>query len=171
MNWKETAKRSIIGDKTILKSIKPAEETLKQWKEEDLKWENYWIKPKKFSIAGKDKVDRVTISNTKVLPAKLKLAISKLYRENPDLKSEDMIEHLGEEEQLLLFESQADNFNNEDMIKAILTEGLAETNLVSKDESLEQFIEEVVEYNNIATEIMEIIRDFNVPLAKEKPKT
>jgi len=170
MNWKNTARKSIIGEKIIMKSIVPDEDTLKKWEQDGRKWTEYYIKPKKYSVAGKDRVDTVTMKNSKTLPAVIKAKIAKIVQDNPDIEDKDIMKHLSEEEQIMIFDNQVDNFENTEMIKTVILEGLAETNLIDGEETIEEFAESVLEFQDIATEIIESVRDHNNPLEKGKSK-
>ena len=170
MNWKQTARKDVIGDKVVLKSIKPEEKTLKAWEEVDRNWKEYFIKPKRYSISGKDKVDAITMSNTKSLPGKVMTSMVKITKENPGIKDKDLFSYLSEEEQALVIDSQLEKFENTEMIKTIIIQGLSETNLIEGQETLEDFADEVLEFQAIATEIVEIIRAYNLPLESKKSK-
>ena len=173
MDWKEAARKSILGEKKNLESIIPDEETLNFWKENDRSWKAYFFQPKKYSVEGKDRVDSVTMKNTQSLPGKLKVSIQKIMKEHEndkDFQDKDILDYLSDEERVELFDSQIESYENAAMMKEIIIEGYGETNLLNKEESIEEFAEEVLAFQNIAQEIVKIITDHNRPLSEEKPK-
>lgn len=167
MNWKKIARKSIVGERVNLEKITPDDETLKDWKEQEKPWNSFWAEPKKYSIEGKDKIDTITLQTTTQLPPKIKLRISKLMKENPEYKEKDLMDLLSDEEQLELMDAQITG-KNKDLIQATIEEGLYRTNMITDKESIKDFAEQVMEFEEIALELVEIIRNHNRPLPKEK---
>jgi hypothetical protein len=169
--WKDAAKKSILGPEIALVEIKPEEDVLKEWKEAGRSWVGYWVKPKKYSIKGKFKVDGLAMGAADSIPPSVSKKIAKIYADNPDLDTDDtaaILDLLDGDDLDAIITAQLKAEDNSSIVKAIIEEGLGETNLLGEGETVTDFADQVLEYSTVADEIVKIIRDYNRPLQERK---
>ena len=154
MNWKEDARRTIIGKKENLVSF-----------------EGYWVKAKKYSTQGKDEITEATRNIQKGIDKKVLMSAAKKYRSTgKDVVSEDeLFDLLTAEEIATMMDSST--VPTSELFKAKLKNGVYSHNFCegdietrSTEKDIKGFANDILEFEEIALEIIKIVEDFNRPL-------
>jgi|GEM_PF-2405229 len=151
----DAARRKILGERRELETLP-----------------GYWIRPRKFSTIGAAEVQAVSIKNTD-LPDDL---IEKLgaIGDNPEINELDKrtpLKFLSRADRIRVMQafshSAADSV---EVQRLALLHGIAEHNFYQNGENAthvdEDLVNELLDYQEVATEILSIINEFNRPLAK-----
>lgn len=152
MKWEELARRTIEGDKHELESLG-----------------GYWFKPKKYSCQGADEIKNATFKTGQGLSDEM------LKKLTPLIEGEESIEEimgkLPPADLTMLMNSQAvRNQDSAELVKVILKYGIGESNFDITDENRNDFLEKIIEYQDIAIEMLGVIRKHNRPLVKKTSK-
>ena len=150
MSWKDDARRLIIGEKKDLESF-----------------EGYWIKPRKFSIKAKDEIAAVQRKIQKGIDKK---SLASMMEKAKDVDGDDqrkVFEVLTSDELEAMVDMQ--NIESKDLVKIKLMHGIAEHNF--GNETVEKLSEDILDFESVAIEMLNIVEDFNRPLVEETPKT
>lgn len=141
-DWKEKARRTIEGDKIELKSLKDG-----------------WFQPRKYSIEGSEVIRSLTVKTGMSLSSEMLKKLAP-YIESDD-SPEEIMKKLPPADLEMLMKSQAvGGQSNKELVGAILTYGIGTNNLEG-----ENIVEDLLEYSEIAMEMIEGIRKHNRPLA------
>lgn len=158
-NWKDKASKLAVGESKELKTFP-----------------GYWIRPRKYTVAGQDAINEIQRKLQKGINKKALMSfVRKLEIEDVDKKDEqaltaEVLEHLTEEEIDTMMESS--QLPTADLMKAKLKAGIHSHNFSDKGESTETdvFVQDILDYPTIAEEILKIVEEFNRPLAGKKSK-
>lgn len=157
MGWQDDARRTVVSEKKYLTSLV-----------------GYWVKVRKWSISGKDEIDEAERELQKHIDRKALFEVSKRIKgiDPEQLKTMTMSElmpMLTSDEFFALTESQ--NTHSARVIEAKLKHGIEshnfcegdfETRSTSKD--IKGFAVQILEYPEIALEILGFVEEFNRPL-------
>ncbi len=164
MSWKDDARRTIIGQKKQLVSFS-----------------GYWIKPKKFSKAGEDAINEEIRRLQKGINRKALVTVTKKAEERGEalasMSEHEILELLTEEELEALMDG--DTAATYELCKVKLKYGLdshnfCEGDLDTRHSSIvdDSFVRDLLEYPEIAGEILGMIADHNRPLVEvSSPKS
>ena len=161
MAWKDSARRSLIGDQVVLVSTGGA----------------LWIRPKKLSIAALDEI--CDIRNKAVVASDRKKSMKqaiRLQEKHPGLFEGQGVEDLDTEERLEILElySSLRTGANHEVYRISIVHGVGEHNFVDEKGDLlgrgqtldSKTVDEILEWGDLATEIYKAIEGYNSPLAK-----
>ncbi|MCF7945446.1 MAG: hypothetical protein K9L24_01140 [Spirochaetia bacterium] len=158
MNWKQEAQRKIVGDKKELKTFP-----------------GYWIRPKKYSIAGQDAINAEQRRLQKGMNKKAIVSVAKRLKINADGREEediknDIMDSISDDELSALMDSQY--VPSAAYIKIRLKEGIESHNFCDAAESkdIDSLAEDILDYPEITEEMLQIVEDYNRPLAVKGSK-
>lgn len=145
MGWKDDARRLIIGEKVQLETF-----------------EGYWIRPKKWSIQAKDEINAVQRRIQKGIDKK---ALMSVYAKSKgkNYSEEELLEKISPEELGAFLDSNS--LEAKDFVEIKLKYGIAEHNF--EGAKVKDLAHDILEYEDIAIEMLKIVEDFNRPLAKK----
>jgi len=155
MSWKDVASRTVAGPKHTMSSIP-----------------GYWFKPRKFSVTAADDINAESMRSAGTVPTKIKTKMAKLMKENPDLDEGDLIAELTDEEIAELTDVQGRPAS--DLIRLRIKHGVAEHNYEGPDENgsevvksglTDEQVAEILQFPEVAKEMVEAIMRWNRPLA------
>lgn len=157
MGWKEDARRTIVSDKKMLKSFPEG-----------------WVKVKKFSVKGNDEINAALRKLQSVFDRKAIMSFAKKARDGADEKS--MLQEMTPEEMgMILDGNTAESY---DLIFAKIKNGVAMHNFCdgdietrSTEKDIQGFAKDILEYPDIANEIVSLIEDYNRPLVEKRSET
>ncbi len=164
MGWKDDARRTVVGGKKILTTFP-----------------GYWIKPRKFSKAGEDAINEEMRRLQKGVNRKALVSVTKKAEERGSelahMSEQEIMELLTAEELEALMDG--DTAATYDLCKARLTFGIdshnfCEGELDTRHSSVvdDSFVRDLLEYPEIAGEILGCIAEHNRPLAEtSSPKS
>jgi len=162
MNWKEDARRTIIGKKKDLVSFP-----------------GYWVKAKKYSTQGKDEITEATRNVQKGIDKKTLMSAAKKVRAKggrENITDDEIFDLLTAEEISTLMDSST--VAASELFKAKIKNGMESHNFCdgdietrSTDKDIKGFATEILEFEEIALEIIKIIEDFNRPLVQKTSLT
>jgi hypothetical protein len=158
MGWKEAAQRTIVGDKVELKTFP-----------------GYWIKPKKYSVSGKDAINEEQRKLQQSIDKKALASMIKKLDIDSDGKDEaqimsEVMDTLTDEELAAMMDSQY--VPSASYIKVRLNEGIHAHNFCDGPETqdVSSFAQDILDYPEIAEEILKVVEEYNRPLAKKSTK-
>jgi hypothetical protein len=158
MGWKDEAKRTVVGDKVELKTFP-----------------GYWIKPKKYSVAGKDAINEEQRKLQQGIDKKAMASVIKKLDIEADGKDEtqlmgEIMDKLTDDELAAMMDSQYVPSAN--YIKVRLREGIDSHNFCDAAEShdVKAFVDDILAYPEITEEILRIVEEHNRPLAGKSSK-
>jgi hypothetical protein len=155
MGWKDEARRTIVGDKKELGTFP-----------------GYWIRPRKYSIESLDEIRAIEKKQqsefTRRSMAKLAKKMSGIKDLTPEAAAEmsplDLMKNMDEEEVEALYEMMDSKHNFQaQILTAKLKGGVGEHNF--EGTKITELAKELIEYPDIAREVVEIIDEYNRPLA------
>lgn len=164
MSWKDDARRTIVGEKHDLTTF-----------------EGYWIKPKKFSKSAEDAINEQIRKLQKGVNRKALVSVTKKAEERGEelgsMSEAEVLELLTEEELAALMDG--DTAATFDLCRVKIRYGIDSHNFCDGDIDSrstqvvdDTFARDILEYPQIAGEIMGIIQEFNRPLPNKKsPKS
>jgi hypothetical protein len=157
MGWKNDARRLVIGERRELGTF-----------------EGYWIRPRKFSIQAKDEINAIQRRIQKSIDKKALISLMKKVKGSKEAdQSEEEIEKK-------LYESMTDDELNsmldaqgvetKDLIYTKILYGVAEHNFCDEEKSEDSKVlaADILDYEAIAQEIINVVEEFNRPLAPKK---
>ncbi len=151
MGWQDDARRTIVSEKHELETFP-----------------GYWVKVRKYSISAKDEIQAVLRKAQKSIDRKALMSL--MARREKGLTEEELRESLTAEEIGAMIDMQSGELS--ELCKIRIKHGLFEHNFcdegVSKE--TEKFAKDILEYNDIAEEIIGRIEAFNAPLAEKTSK-
>lgn len=150
MSWQEDARRTIISERHDLVSF-----------------EGFWIKAKKYSITAKDEINAAVREVQKGLDKRAILEVTKKARElglSGSTPSEaEIMDMLTPDQLSALIDSS--NVASSKVMETKLRNGIAEHSF--GDTPITQLAHDILEYPDIADEMLAFIEKFNRPLAKQ----
>ena len=153
MGWKDSARRLTTGGKIELKTLG-----------------GFWVIPKKYSIAGNDAIGAI---QRKMLKGVDKKSLSSLIHKRSEgfETPEAMVEAMEPEELMALFDSNS--LEKEESTRVKIVHGLYEYGYQDEDSSkdVKGFATEVLEFEDVALEVLSVIEKFNHPLANPTSST
>lgn len=163
MGWKDDARKTIISEKKELQTFP-----------------GYWVKVRKYSIQGRDEINAAMKRVQKDLDKKALYSLAKKVKERSGKESvtEDEVMSMLEPEEIAAFmDSNSTPVTELNMLK--LQHGIAAHNFVDGDRDVgtddskvvKRFAEEILEYADIAAEILRVVEEYNRPLAPKRSKT
>ena len=157
-NWKESARRKIVGDAEELKTFP-----------------GYWIKPKKYSVTGKDAINDEQRKLQQGIDRRSVASVVKKLKIKADGKTEDQLleevmDRLTDDELAAMIDSQF--VPSAAYIKIRLMEGIHSHNFCDAAESLDvkTLVNDILDYPEIAGEMLAIVERFNAPLARKSSR-
>jgi hypothetical protein len=157
MGWKNDARRLVIGERRELGTF-----------------EGYWIRPRKFSVQAKDEINAIQRRIQKSIDKKALISLMKKVKGSKEAdQSEEEIEKK-------LYESMTDDELNsmldaqgvetKDLIYTKILYGVAEHNFCDEEKSEDSKVlaADILDYEAIAQEIINVVEEFNRPLAPKK---
>lgn len=164
MGWKDDARRLVVSDKRELESITDSE------------GKKYWIKPRKWSVAAKDEINGVQRRLQKAIDKKALASLVQKSQTGDYETVEEMIEAMEPDEFAALLDTQ--NIESYDLAEVKLRNGISSHNFCdgdietrSTDKDIKGFVHDILEYEDIALEILKIVEDYNRPLAMKTSAT
>lgn len=158
MSWKQDAQRKIVGDKNELKTFP-----------------GYWIRPKKYSIAGQDAINAEQRKLQKGIDKKALVSVAKKLKIDADGREEaeimtEIMSNISDDELSALMDSQY--VPSAAYIKIRLQEGIDSHNFCDAAESkdVDSLAEDILDYPEIAEELLQIVEEYNRPLAVKGSK-
>ncbi len=153
-SWKDDARRLIVSEKKELKSFP-----------------GYWVKVKKYSIQGVDEIQEALREVQKGLDKKAIIELSKKYKQlglepGKALTEDVIIDSFTTEQIEVLINNNSLSISK--VLEVRIKHGVAEHNFCEEEstkEGMEVFAHDILEYSEIAKEIMGYIEEFNRPLA------
>ena len=157
-NWKQEAERKFVGDKVELETFP-----------------GYWIKPKKYSISGKDAISDEQRKLQQGIDKKAMASVIKKLHIDTEGKQEDVImsevmDQLTDAELSVMVDSQYVPSAN--YLKVRLREGIHSHNFCDAAESkdVEALANDILDYPEIADEMLQAVEGFNRPLAQKSSR-
>lgn len=157
MGWKEDARRSIIGKKKEL-----------------ISFPGYWVQARKYSTQGKDEIADATRAVQKGIDKKVLFSAAKKMKGKENLTEDQIFDMLSAEEISELVDSSSCAAT--ELFKAKIKNGLNAHNFCdgdietrSTEKDIKGFANDILEFEEVALEIIGIIEDFNRPLALATP--
>lgn len=149
MGWQDDARRLIVSEQKDLTTFP-----------------GFWIKAKKFSINAKDEINAATREVQKGLDKKAILEVTKKAREaglsGNAMTEEEIIDALTPEQLSALIDST--NISTAKVVEIKLRNGIEAHNF--EDTKVAQLAHDILEYPEIAQEMLKFVEEFNRPLAK-----
>jgi len=164
MGWQDDARKTIVSEKKMLTTM-----------------EGYWVKVRKFSIKGNDEIEETKKQAQKSLDKKALYEVAKAVKgiEPEKLKNmgtDEVIAILTPDQFSVLTESS--NMVIANTMEAKLKNGIDSHNFCegdidsrSTDKNIKEFAVQIMNYPEIAGEIVAFVEEFNRPLAKVTSKT
>lgn len=154
MGWKEDARRLVIGEKAELDTLP-----------------GYWVKPLKYSIQAKDEINAIQCKlqkgiNKKEL-ASLMQKLKDIRKGDESPKDEEILSQISEGELETLLNMQ--NTESKELTRIKILYGVAEHNFDGV--SVAELAEDILDYEEVALEILTIVEEFNRPLANKMSST
>lgn len=151
MGWKQDARRLVVGEKAELSTLP-----------------GYWVQPRKYSIQAKDEINAIQRKlqkgiNKKEL-ASLMQKVKDIRKDGEAPKDEDILAKISEGELETILDAQ--NAETKELTKVKILYGVAEHNFDGV--SVAELAEDILDYEEVALEILTIVETFNRPLAMEK---
>ena len=154
MGWKEDARRTIVSGRKDL-----------------ITFEGYWVKVRKYSINAKDEINTATREVQKGIDKKALMEVTKKIiaegHEGTTPTESEVIEMLTPEQLSALLESNSLAASN--VMETKLRNGIIEHSFGGT--SVADLAIGLLEYPDIANEILGYIEEFNRPLAKKTSQT
>ncbi|MFP4066219.1 MAG: hypothetical protein ACLFS5_01840 [Spirochaetaceae bacterium] len=171
MGWKSEARRTIVGPTHYLKTLPYA----------DTKELHYWFRPRKWSIEAADTIRAKEHELRKALGKEgLSLIthrkdilekIQDAHKRGENVTEADIIHLLSEEELAALITGTTPQ-DQAELIKLQLLHGVHDHNLDDEDgkviEISESEVGDFLEFPDVAGEMVEVIREWNRPLARRR---
>lgn len=161
MGWKEDARRTIVGEKIELKSFP-----------------GYFVVPRKYSVETQDKIREIQKQQQSDFNRRALAKIAKKMAGVGDaeklknMTTADIMTSLTDEEFESLYEiTEQKTGHGAKLMIAKIAGGIAEHTFGDPPIPVEQLAKEVIEYAEIAGEIVEIADGFNRPLASQQSGT
>lgn len=149
-SWKDNARRTTIGDEVKLESFPGG-----------------WVKVKKYSIQGKDEIAEATRAVQKDIDKTMLMSAAKKMKGKTGLTEDQIFDLLSAEEIGAMVDSTSVASSN--LFESKIKNGLHSYNFGDGDsKEVKIFAKDILEFEEIALEVIKIIEDFNRPLA---PKT
>lgn len=164
MGWQDDARRTVVSDKIFLESMK-----------------GYAIKVRKYSIRGKDEIDAAIREMQKGFDRKTIFAVARKVKgidpeKLKDMTTDDILETLSPDEFAALTDANA--VANAKVVELQIRHGLDGHNFCDgpedtrwTDKDIKGFASQIIDYPQVAGEILFHIEEFNRPLAPETSKT
>ncbi len=162
MSWKEDARRTIVSEKKDLVSFP-----------------GYWVKPKKYSVKGRDEINEAERKVQKNIDKKALMKFARRLKdkdEYKDLSEEQILEKIPDDELIVMMDLRMTEVFavNEAKIKHGIAchnfcDGDIDTRSTEKD--IQGFARDILEFEDIAVEIIGYIEEFNRPLAVQSSLT
>lgn len=164
MGWQDDARRTVVSDKRNLTTMP-----------------GYWVKVRKWSITGKDEIDEATKEAQKSLDRKALFEIGKTIKGLDAEKVEamtvdELLPLLTTDQFAALMDSQSTQSAR--LIEVKLKNGIDSHNFCegdidtrSTDKDIKGFAHQILEYPEIAEEILVFVEAFNRPLARATSST
>ena len=150
MSWQDDARRTIVSDKKELSTF-----------------DGYWVKVKKYSINAKDEINAATREVQKGMDKKALIEVAKKAREmglaGEVVSENDIMDMLTPEQMSALLDSTS--VASSKVMEAKLKNGIAEHSFGAS--TVDQLAHDILDYPDIANEILNYIEEFNRPLAKK----
>jgi len=161
MGWQDDARRTVVSDKIFLESM-----------------EGYAIKVRKYSIQGRDEIDAAIREMQKGFDRKALFEVARRVKGmNPEklasMTNDDIMETLSADEFAAL--TEANTAESAKVVELKIRYGLDSHNFCDGDpdtrwteKDIKGFANQIIEYPEVAGEILAHVEEFNRPLA---PKT
>jgi len=164
MSWTDDARKTILSKKKMLTTML-----------------GYWVMVRKYSIKGNDEIEAMKREAQKSIDKKALYEVAKAVKgidpdKLKDITTDEVIDLLTPE-QFSAF-SDSTNLAVGGLIEAQIRNGIFAHNFCdgeietrSTEKNIRGFASEIIEYPEVATEILAFIEEFNRPLAKVTSKT
>jgi hypothetical protein len=142
--------RSVLGPKHNLKTVE----------------DDWWFKPRKYSIEGKDEINTIISQNRKQLPSELVHKIKDCTDKDGKVNIQKLLSSVSIETITLLMEYE--NSEDVNLFRCVLRYGIGEHNFFGEPskEVPEDLISKLVDATPVALELFEVIQGFNPPLQR-----
>lgn len=164
MGWQDDARKTVISEKRSLKSMV-----------------GYWVKVRKWSIRGKDEIDAAVKEVQRSLDRKALFEVAKMVRgiapeELEKMDSGEIMSLLTPEQ----FSALTDSLSTQaaKVVEAKLRHGIDSHNFCegdidtrSTDKDVKGFAYQILDFPEVATELLELVEDFNRPLPRPTSST
>ena len=151
MGWQDDARRTVVSEKKALSTL-----------------EGYWVKVRLWTVGGKDEISTATRKVQKGLDKKALMSFAmKAKSKGADIANEQELMELLTPEEIGAF-VDSESAEMADLIETKLRNGIAEHNFDGV--AIPDLAKSLLEYPNIATEILGYIEEFNRPLARKTSK-
>lgn len=152
MGWQDDARRTVVSEKKALSTL-----------------EGYWVKVRLWTVGGKDEITATVRKLQKGLDKKSLISfMAKARSRGKDLTNEADIMSILTEDEIAAF-VDSESVEASAMIEAKLKNGIAEHNF--GDMKVSELAHDLLEFPNVAEEILKLIEDFNRPLASQTSST
>jgi len=162
MGWQDDARRTVVSEKRML-----------------TKMEGYWVKVRLWSIKGRDEISAAERDMRKTIDRKALFEVSKKVKGiDPEklkaMDTGDMLDLLNSDE----FDALTNSATMESarVVETKLRHGIESHNFCdgdidtrSTDKDIKGFASQIIEYSEVAQEILAFVEEFNRPLAKPNP--
>lgn len=149
MGWQDDARKLIVSDKKELTTF-----------------DGFWIKVKKFSINATDEINAATREVQKGMDKKSLIEVAKKAREagiaGEVLSEDEIMDMLTPEQMSALLDSTS--VASAKVVEIKLRNGIEAHNF--EDTKVPQLAHDILEYPEIAQEMLKFVEEFNRPLAK-----
>ncbi len=144
MNFREKAEKRLVGDRVKLKTLP-----------------EYWVQPKRYSVAVKDSINAFATKTTGQLSPETMVTITEKQSRGEDLSAEDRAK-------MTLEIGTLEAGSYEDQTKLILKGGIHAFGSETEDVPIDdEFFTTVLDWDDLAVELVDIIREANAPLAEK----
>lgn len=151
MGWKDDARRTVVSEKMELSTLP-----------------GYWVVARLWTVGGKDEISTAMRKVQKGLDKKALMSFAiKAKNNGADLKNEQELMDLLTPEEIGAF-VDSESAEMAGLIEVKLRYGIAEHNFDGV--TVPELAKAMLEYPNIATEILGLIEEFNRPLPKTTSK-
>jgi hypothetical protein len=161
MGWQDDARRTIVSEKHELETFP-----------------GYWVKVRKFSIRANDEIQAAIREMQKTIDRKTVFEVAKRFKDHAVEGDtvETLMDKVSTDELIALSDTQSAVASK--IIEAKIKNGVAMHNFCdgdidtrATDKGIEAFAHSILEYQDIANEILMAVEKFNRPLASQTSKT
>lgn len=156
-NWEDIARKRRVGEKVLLKSLEG----------------EVWVRPHKYSIDDQSELLEIALEQGLDLPPEITKKLGQAAQDGAE-NGVEMFGALDLADRQTVLRHLAQKSVSGPYIRKVMLAGIAEYGIDGEDEVLSwdtEVVEKMMQYSDVATEIVEIAQRFNGPLAKGSAKS
>lgn len=153
-SWEAAARRGLLGPKHEIKALEG----------------EHSFRARKYSVTAEGEIQALSQQTTTKIPREVIARLAQKMGSAKDVSTAELVQSLEPEDMAILLEASTSIIGKTDVIRLKLKYGIGEQDLEPGDVS-DALIERILNYPELAAEMLQVIEDWNRPLPKASGAT